>query len=62
MIYYSINWIQMVGSNESPVMRIPEWTFQISIPIGCGLVVFYCLVNIALTIVGKWPGTEDLSC
>lgn len=62
MIYYSINWIGMVGSNESPVMRIPEWIFQVSIPIGCGLVVFYCLVNIALTINGKWPSTEDLSC
>ena len=62
MIYYSINWIGMVGSNESPVMRIPEWTFQVSIPIGCGLVIFYCLVNIALTISGEWPGPEDLTC
>jgi len=62
MIYYSVSWIGMVGSNESPVMRIPEWTFQVSIPIGCALVVFYCLVNIALTLTGQWPGTEDLSC
>ncbi|MBN1849900.1 MAG: TRAP transporter small permease [Deltaproteobacteria bacterium] len=52
MIYYSINWISKVGGNESPVMRIPEWTTQISIPIGCGLVVLYCLFNIIMTICG----------
>ena len=45
MIWYSVPWIQKVGSNESPVMRIPEWTVQISIPIGCGLVILYCLYN-----------------
>ena len=59
MIYYSIAWIHKVGSNESPVMRIPEWTFQISIPVGCGLVTFYCLVNIILTICGKWTLQKD---
>jgi TRAP-type C4-dicarboxylate transport system permease small subunit len=47
MIYYSVPWIQQVGSNESPVMRMPEWIVQISVPIGCGLVILYCLYNIA---------------
>lgn len=62
MIYYSIAWISKVGNNESPVMRIPEWTMQISIPIGCGLVIFYCLVNIILTICSEWPLKEDQTC
>lgn len=62
MIYYSVAWISKVGSNESPVMRIPEWTMQISIPVGCGLVIFYCLLNIILTICGQWPLTEDQAC
>jgi TRAP-type C4-dicarboxylate transport system permease small subunit len=62
MIYYSVAWINKVGGNESPVMRIPEWTIQISIPVGCGLVIFYCLVNIIVTIRGKWPVPEDQVC
>jgi TRAP-type C4-dicarboxylate transport system permease small subunit len=62
MIYYSIGWIRMVGDNESPVMRIPEWTYQVSIPVGCGLVVCYCLVNIAMNISGNWTEPEDQSC
>lgn len=62
MIYYSVAWISKVGGNESPVMRIPEWTMQISIPVGCGLVIFYCLVNVILTICGEWPLAEDQVC
>jgi TRAP-type C4-dicarboxylate transport system permease small subunit len=62
MIYYSVTWISKVGGNESPVMRIPEWTMQVSIPIGCGLVIFYCFVNIVLTIRGEWPASEDRAC
>ena len=62
MIYYSVAWISKVGSNESPVMRIPEWTMQISIPVGCALVIFYCLVNIVLTVGGEWPLSEDQVC
>ncbi|MCB2216902.1 TRAP transporter small permease [Desulfofustis glycolicus] len=53
MIYYSIRWIGSVGSNESPVLRLPEWMFQLSIPIGCGLVILYCLVNTVLTLWGE---------
>ena len=62
MIYYSVRWIRMVGSNESPVMRIPEWTMQISIPVGCGLVILYCAVNIIRTVSGKWPDDGDRTC
>lgn len=62
MIYYSVTWISIVGSNESPVMRIPEWTMQISIPVGCGLVIFYCFVNIAMTISGEGHWSEEKVC
>lgn len=62
MIYYSVAWISKVGGNESPVMRIPEWTMQISIPVGCGLVILYCLFNIVLTARGEWPLKEDPAC
>lgn len=42
----SFNWIKTVGSSESPVMRIPMWTVQIVIPVGCILVVLYSFLNI----------------
>ena len=62
MIFFSINWIAKVGGNESPVMRIPEWILQVSIPLGCGLVILYCFFNIALTLRGQWPLPEDGKC
>lgn len=62
MIFFSVTWIAKVGGNESPVMRIPEWIMQISIPIGCGLVILYCLFNIVLTLRGEWPLPEDGPC
>ncbi len=49
MIFYSVEWIAKVGDNESPVLRIQEWTFQLSIPIGCSLVILYCLLGLADT-------------
>jgi TRAP-type C4-dicarboxylate transport system permease small subunit len=62
MIFYSIRWISKVGSNESPVMRVPEWIFQISIPIGCSLVIAYCLVMIVLAISDDSAAQGDKSC
>ena len=63
MIYYSVPWIQKVGGNESPVMRIPEWTVQISIPIGCGLVILYCLSRaVKLFLTGAETAEVDSEC
>ena len=62
MIYYSVAWIGKVGGNESPVIRIPEWTTQVSIPIGCGLVICYCLINILIIICGERALREDQTC
>ena len=59
MIYYSIPWIRTVGSFESPVLRLPNRLIQISIPIGCGLVILYCLYHILIVIVGGNTGLEQ---
>ena len=53
MIYFSVPWIKKVGNHESPVMRIPEWTIQVSIPIGCGFVLLYCLYLILLLLINN---------
>ena len=50
MLRYSIPWIRATGYFESPVLRIPNWIVQISVPIGCGLVMLYCLNHILLEI------------
>lgn len=41
----SINWIRVVGNAESPVMRLPMWIIQICIPLGCGFVSLFALMN-----------------
>jgi len=58
MIYYSIPWIRTVGGFESPVLRLPNRLIQISVPIGCGLAILYCLYHILIVIVGGNTGLE----
>lgn len=59
MIWYSLPWIRSTGYFESPVMRIPNWTVQVIIPIGCFLVIFFCLNHIILEILdGKLPTAQ----
>jgi TRAP-type C4-dicarboxylate transport system permease small subunit len=59
MICYSVPWIRTVGSFESPVLRLPNRLIQISIPIGCGLAILYCLYHILIAIVGGNSGLEQ---
>jgi TRAP-type C4-dicarboxylate transport system permease small subunit len=56
MIYYSIPWIRTVGGFESPVLRLPNRLIQIIVPIGCTLVILYCVYHIVKVILGE--GTE----
>jgi TRAP-type C4-dicarboxylate transport system permease small subunit len=58
MIWYSLNWIRSTGYFESPVLRIPTWTVQISVPVGCGLVILYCLNHIFLEIFNGRPAPD----
>jgi TRAP-type C4-dicarboxylate transport system permease small subunit len=53
MIWLGIPWIKTVGSFESPVLRIPNRFIQVSVPIGCTLVIVYCLYHILLNIFEK---------
>jgi TRAP-type C4-dicarboxylate transport system permease small subunit len=43
MFYFSLPWIEKVGSDESPVLRIPLGIVKASVPIGCTMAVFYSL-------------------
>ncbi len=48
MVWYSFPWILSTGYFESPVMRIPNWAVQITVPIGCFLAILFCLNHIVL--------------
>lgn len=56
MIWYSIPWIKSVGSFESPVLRIPNMIVQASVPIGCSLVILYCLCLMVTGVIGRKRG------
>lgn len=59
MIYYSLPWIRSTGYFESPVLRIPNWMVQVSVPLGCSLVILYCLNHVVLECAGRHPEPED---
>ena len=59
LLVCSINWIHSTGSFESPVMRIPQWIVQISIPIGCLLAALYCLNHMAVLLLTPGGGQEQ---
>lgn len=61
MIYHSLPWIRSAGYFESPVMRIPNWMVQVSVPIGCTLVILYCLNHVVLEWIGRSSGTNGAS-
>lgn len=51
--WFSLTWISAVGSFESPVMRIPMWTVQVTVPLGCTLACAYCLLGMIRIITGR---------
>jgi TRAP-type C4-dicarboxylate transport system permease small subunit len=61
MIYHSLPWIRSAGYFESPVMRIPNWMVQVSVPIGCSLVILYCLNHVILEWIGRNSRTKGAS-
>ena len=46
MVYFSLAWIRTTGGFLMPSTGMPRWTAQLSVPIGCGLVVIYCLCRV----------------
>jgi TRAP-type C4-dicarboxylate transport system permease small subunit len=48
MAWHSIPWIISTGYFESPVLRIPNWMVYASIPLGCSLVILYCINHVVM--------------
>jgi TRAP-type C4-dicarboxylate transport system permease small subunit len=59
MIRYSVPWIRSVGGFESPVLRLPNRSVQLIIPVGCGLVILYCLYHAVTLFLSRPEARED---
>jgi len=53
LLVLSLPWITKVGSFLSPVLRVPNWTIEIAVPIGSALVILFCALNIIRDIAGQ---------
>ncbi|MGH1543238.1 MAG: TRAP transporter small permease [Arenicella sp.] len=53
LIKYSINWITLTGAAPWVPLAFSQGYFQAAIPLGCGLVIFFCIVKILLTLAGR---------
>ncbi len=51
--WQSIYWIERTGGFMMPAMQLPQIVAQISVPIGCGLAIVYCLINFILLASGR---------
>ena len=45
MLGYSIGWIRITGAYLMPSTGLPRAAVQLSIPLGCGLAIVYCLLR-----------------
>lgn len=43
---YAVIWIQRTGTFLMPTLGLPQLVAQISVPIGCGLSVLYCVARL----------------
>ena len=57
--WFSITWISKTGDNLMPTLGVTRSVVQISIPLGCGFAILYCITS---SIVGlDKKNTSDLS-
>jgi TRAP-type C4-dicarboxylate transport system permease small subunit len=55
MLAYSIGWIRVTGDYLMPSLGLPRVLAQLSIPVGCGLAILYCLLRLTIPLT-KEPG------
>lgn len=53
MLVYSIGWIRITGDYLMPTTGLPRMVAQLSIPLGCGLAIAYCLLRLVLAFIGE---------
>lgn len=53
LVGYSIVWIRTTGDFLMPSTELPRMAAQLSIPLGSGLAVLYCLFRLARAVIGE---------
>ena len=56
LVWYSVIWIRTTGDFLMPSTELPRIVAQLSIPVGSGLAVLYCVLRLVLA----WTGEEEL--
>ena len=52
LLWQSFQWISVTGSSIMPATLLPRVLVQVSVPVGCGLAIFYCFVRLTTTLRG----------
>ena len=47
LLWLSLGWIRQVGSFDLPVLNVPQGLVQAAVPIGCALVLLFCVTRLA---------------
>ena len=58
MLGYSIGWIRLTGDYLMPLLGLPRVFAQLSVPVGCGLAILYCLLRLTIPFAKENGGTE----
>ena len=46
LLWFSIRWIRVTGDYLMPTTQLPRWVVEISIPLGSGIALLYCLCRL----------------
>ncbi|SFN86045.1 TRAP-type C4-dicarboxylate transport system, small permease component [Cohaesibacter marisflavi] len=55
LLYYSTQWISVVGNSEDPVLHIAEGLIEVAIPIGCAFAILFCITRLIALIMTPLP-------
>ncbi len=56
MLWYSTTWIVVTGGFVMPSTQLARACVQVSVPVGCGLAILYCVVWIIREWRNQWKG------
>ncbi|MCS1408386.1 MAG: hypothetical protein M2R45_01561 [Verrucomicrobia subdivision 3 bacterium] len=59
MCFYSLAWIGAIGHSLIPSTGLPRMAVQLSIPLGCGLAVLYCLWRVVRLVLSPPAALEE---
>jgi TRAP-type C4-dicarboxylate transport system permease small subunit len=58
VIIYSIPWIRATGGFESPVLRLPNRSIQLVVPVGAAFAILFSLCHVVLQLGGRSEPAE----